>query len=82
MISCNVEANSYSTSSLEFGPCILCLFNSINQVEANEYPVVYFYDARQDSPYTEQLMMKMHLTKFSLAVKKKLHENFPDKSAT
>ena len=76
MISCNVGANGYSIVVLSSG-----LVYFVYQVEAYEYPVVYFYDARQDSPYTEQLM-KMLLMKFSLAVKRKLHENFPDKSAT
>lgn len=54
----------------------------MNQVKAYEYPGIYFYDARQDSPYIEQLM-KMPLTKFALAINnKKLNENFPAKSAT
>ena len=48
---------------------MLCVFNSINKVEAYDYDVVYFYDPRQDSPYTEQLI-KMFVPKFALARKK------------
>ena len=55
--------------------------NSINQVQAYEYLVVYFYDTRQDSPCTEQFM-KMYLAKFAVAIKRKLQDNFVDKKAS
>ena len=53
--------------------------NSINQVEACEYLVVYFYDTRQDAPCTEQFM---YLEKFAVAIKRKLQDNFVDKNAS
>ena len=55
--------------------------NSINQVEAYEYLVVYFYDTRQDAPCTE-LFMKMYLAKFAVAIERKLQDNFVDKNAS